>query len=341
MDRLTLAIPVDEPERSEILDNVPSLDSDWGGFLSRPSRRGLYEYNYRLALRGPLIGDWDFDSLDEVDVRRRAQQLLGSAYISFMPRDRNSNMKYLRVEFSPHAAGSAGRARLRNFLGCLLGDALDESLARSDVNRLDVGFDVYRFQIQDLLVTHFHGRGRSNPGARLFVGKGGRLETIYTPLTAKNYLTIYDKTAELNFRQKKVAKETGANYVPLTGARTRIEYRWHKLSKKLFRQLPRGLSNPFRRFDVREFPGNNFRMSFEERLFFDALKTKPREALFQEAARYCERSEYLRKRGALTVAMNRYPVPDWWEPDAFWSELPQALRDTGFFTRPATRSRRV
>lgn len=232
VDRLTLAIPVDAYERDRILDRVPSLDSEWGRFLSEPSQRGRYEYNFRLALRGPLIGDWDFDSLESVDFRRPAQQLLGSAYISFKPKNTNSNMKYLRVEFSPHAAGSAGRARLRSFLGGLLGDALEESLAQSYVNRLDIGFDVSRLSIQDLMVTHLHGRGRPNPGARLFVGKSGRLETIYTPLTEKNYLTIYDKMAELNFRQKKVAKETGSDYVPLTSTRTRFEYRWHKLNKK-------------------------------------------------------------------------------------------------------------
>lgn len=92
---------------------------------------------------------------------------------------------------------------------------------------------------------------------------------------------------------------------------------------------------------MREFPGNDSGMGFEERLFFDALRTKSREALFKEAARYYERSDYLRKRGELTVAMNRYPVPDWWEPSAIWAELRQALQEAGFYPATVARSRRV
>ena len=307
---------------------MPTADSGWGRFLSRSRGVGLYEYNFRLALRNPIDLPWDADTLDRGDSTRNAGQLEGAAYISLAPW-RDQRVRYLRIEYSPNAAGEGGRARLRRFLDELLDGRCDDFIRQAFVTRVDVGFDVYRLPLKNILVTQRMIRGRQNRGARLFVGKDGELETIYTPLAKSRYLVLYDKTKEINAKRGKQARLEGSLYSPSVGSRTRIEYRSHGLKEMRFVELAQQLPNPFEQFDLREFHWSGRLPAFKERLFFDALKTRPAINLFREMVAQGVAGNAGNEVRALRVAMNRYPVPSWWSPDALWSEFPSAFRAIG------------
>lgn len=334
IDRLVLSFPVDPLDQNYIRRRVPSVDSEWGSDMTLPRSKGAYRLNFRLSLGGliPARTAWHADALDGRDNTRIANQLGTTAYISLDPW-RNLRVRYLRIEFSPHAAGASGRRKMGCFLDELLGDRRDEFLRQAVVTRLDVGFDVYRLRIKDILVARGAVRGRQTNGARLFVGEDGELESIYTPLSGTRYLVIYDKTKELNKRRRQRAHEEGTNYVPLASSRTRIEYRWHALNLP-WPDVDQHLNNAFAQFTVRQFQRNSSMVpAHEERFLFDASRTRQFDALLDEIDEGV-RTDILLRRGALRIANRQYPVPAWWNPDDFWTELPQALEETGLQPGP-------
>lgn len=333
IDRLVLSIPVSASEQQLISDRIPTADSEWGGYLSPPRRRGAYRENFRLSLSDSISNQapWDSEILESTGNTRIASQLGAKAYISLNPwQDR---VRYLRIEFSPYAAGAHGRRRMRAFLDVILGTHCDALLRQVIVTRLDVGFDVYRLSVKDILVARGAVRGRQTNGARLFVGEDGELETVYTPLSGTRYLVIYDKTKELNKKRRRRAQEEGTDYVPLASARTRIEYRWHALNLP-WAHVGQHLNNAFAQFTVRQFQRSaSTGPAHEERLLFDASRTRRFEALLDEI-REGTRTDILLRREELRIANRQYPVPAWWNPDDFWTELPQALEETGLLPAP-------
>lgn len=333
IDRLVLSFPLSPSEQRVISQRFPSGDSDWGEYLSGPRAKGGYSMNFRLLLGNAILRStsWDADILDQRDNTRIANQLGASAYISLNPwQDR---VRYLRIEFSPHAAGASGRQRMRRFLEELFGNQFDSIMCQAVVTRLDVGFDVYRLHVRDLLISRAVTRGRQSNGTRLFIGQDGELETIYTPLSSNRYLVLYDKFKEVNSKLRKLARLRGSRFVPYGGSRTRIEYRWRDLNERWV-DVAQNLNNAFAQFTIQQYRRSSVSMlSLSERCFFDALKTRSLEELLHEVNSDSQ-SDTLVQRESLRRIVHDYPVPAWFNPEELWAELPQALERTGLLPSP-------
>ncbi len=325
VDRLVATIPVPSSERDAVRDRIPDpMQSRWRIALRAASRQ--YRWNYKLALTGNAsLSQPQFDALDANYDERSPTQLGGVAYISCVPVFQTQ--RFLRLEFSPDAAGSSGRANLRRFLELMLGDSYSRAMGEARITRVDVGFDLHRQHIRDLAIAFVQGRrGR---GTRVFTGADDELESIYNPASGEHQLVVYDKTRELNYKARKAARESGVRRVPLGGTRTRFEYRWRK-EQFTWRDLTR-LDNPFMRYEVREYRRSTESLNAEtERFLFDATASRSLEKVLHSFVGNSQRADS-EKRQLMREAYGRWPSPAWWNPSEIWRQLPDAIRDIGLY----------
>lgn len=326
VDRLVLTIDIPQEDREDIRCRIPTTD-DPSWRINRRGPSGIYETNFNLDLGNQRLerGRWDDDAPDRSPVDRPESQLGTSAYVSIAPRYRHQ--RYLRIEYSPHAAGESGRQRLREFIEVLLGRDYERRIREARISRIDVGFDVWRVKLADLRIEMAARQGQRF--RRQYVGASGELETIYLPAGGIGFLAIYDKKRDLNRRNKKESLLRGTTYAPRVTECVRFEYRWSK--KKFTWAEVIALPNNFMRYDVRAFQHLSTRLDADlERLFFDAGGTRSITRLL-ESINGTSPQERILRRNRLRLSSNQLPIPEWWNPSEFWRELPLAIANIGVY----------
>ncbi len=331
VDRFVATLPIPFNRQQDVVDRIPETPHPYWR-IAHFTRRSLYRTKFQLALASNVtLPQRQFDALETEYEGRTAAQLGPVAYVSCDPIYRTQ--RFLRFEFSPNAAGSGGRTRLRRFLELLLADGYRQAISEARITRLDIGFDVYRQPLRDLAISF--RQGRKTRGTRVITGGDGEVESIYTPGGATRQLAVYDKTREINFQARKAASESSRRYVLLADARTRFEYRWRKES---FSWHDVGnLGNPFVRYDVREYQRNEPLIDAAiERLLFDAAASRNVGRLLGTLDGNSAKATSTMRR-LLREAFARCPSPVWWDPVQIWTGLPAAIAEIGLYR--GTRSR--
>lgn len=236
-----------------------------------------------------------------------------------------SRHRFLRLEWTPHYV-TAGCPSAFLPLHEFLVDAipcfeLGAFLETMNITRIDISFDVRGVHVNGLEISALL---RRNFTGHYVNGPHGLRNAVYLGQpTSDQYLLVYDKNLEEKKRQNGSIGEWPLNQMrrgkPVPRSRTRFELRLRDVGSlgRLF-----GMSNPFDRYEVREFFNVERAMrGHVMEWFLDSCRVRGVQAALS-------RVEDPRQRARYAQAVRETRPPAWWNTDQLWGELAEAVQRT-------------
>lgn len=285
VDKFVVTLSMDRSVSAEISEAIIDSSEAWAGVVSQESPiKSGYREHFQI----------------EVPNGKRASIFLDPF---------NSSHGFFRLEYSPYSLERDGLVLLGEYLREVLGDGYLDQLLDGRLSRLDLAFDVRRYQLKDFLI--FDSQQRKS---LIFRGEDSEFETYYYPPNGANQLCIYNKLKELTDR----LGSPPPNRRPASWVR--FEYRYTRMCRYTLRNIVGRLENPFSNFHVQRYaPAEGSLSPDVQLLFFRACQAHGVDTVLDDIEDAVLREE-------LSRIYEGFPVPQFWRRrTAIWAGLRSAI----------------